>query len=322
MKNDDMFQTDLDYYRIFFHVVQSGSISLAANRLSLAQPSVTKTMQRLEEDLQCKLLQRSHNGISLTAEGQALWGHIKPVCQQILKAEQELIQFRTLNRGTMNIASYESGLQLYVFPAAKQFMKAYPNIQVNFLTKQPEEMFDLLRTGLIDAALLFTPVKLEETFEAQIIDEFEDSLIVGQEYAFLAEEEHSMEELAQYPFISFSSRQSLFPFLQQCFLKIGHTFTPKLEVSSQALMIQAISEGFGIGSVPHRMIQRQLQDKTLYRLRLKEAMPTRQVLVITDRNHSPSRPAQIFLDKYLSYCVPSSPFAPAVYNESAVPLQP
>lgn len=112
---------------------------------------------------------------------------------------------------------------------------------------------------------------------------------------------HSIKELAQYPFISYSSTQSLRAFLQHCFQKIGMTFEPQMEVGSQALMIQAISDGIGIGSVPHRAISKQLEDGTLFRLRLKEAMPTRQVLSVTNRNNSPSHPAQVFLENYLPH---------------------
>lgn len=299
MKADDIFKTNLDYYRAFYHVVKCGSISFAANRLSLAQPTITKAVQRLEEDLQCKLLQRSHNGVTLTAEGKALWTKLEPACNMILKAEEELSLFRAIDKGTMALASYETGLKLYVLPAVREFVKEYSNIQINLMTKQPEEMFSLLRSGLIDAALLFTPVELDEMFEARVLEVFEDSLIVGKDYAFLAEQEYSMEELAQYPFISYSSAQSLTAFLQQCFQKIGKAFEPKLEVGAQSLMIQAIIDGIGIGSVPHRAIQKQLEDKTLFRVRLKEAMPTRQVLSVTNRNYSPSRPAQVFLENYL-----------------------
>ncbi|MGM9608542.1 MAG: LysR family transcriptional regulator [Oscillospiraceae bacterium] len=298
---DKVFQTNLDYYRTFYHVVKSGSISLAANRLSLSQPTVTKAVQRLEEDLQCKLLQRSHNGVVLTAEGEALWARLQPACDMIIEAEQELALFRSLDKGTINIASYETGLQIYILPAVREFVKAYPKIQINLLTKQPEEMFSLLRSGLIDAALVFSPVVLDDIFETQMIDEFEDSLIVGKSFSFLTQREYTMKELAQYPFISYSSAQSLRAFLQQCFQKIGMTFEPQMEVGSQALMIQAIEDGLGIGSVPHRAILKQLEDGKLFRLRLKEAMPTRQVLSVTNRNNLPGRPAQVFLEKYLPH---------------------
>lgn len=299
MGSDNIFQTNLDYYRTFYHVVKSGSISLAASRLSLSQPTVTKAVQRLEEDLECRLLQRSHNGVVLTAEGEALWARLEPACDMIIEAERNLKLFRSLDKGTINIASYESGLQIYILPAVREFVKANPNIQVNLMSKGPEEMFSLLRAGLIDAVLVFTPVELDDMFEVHLIDEFEDSLIVGKAFSFLAQKECSMEELAQYPFISYSSGQSLKAFLRQCFQKAGLTFEPKMEVGSQALMIQAISDGIGIGSVPHRAILKQLEDGSLFRLRLKEAMPTRRVLSVTNRNFLPGYPAQVFLKEYL-----------------------
>ena len=64
-----------DYYKIFYEVANAKNISLAAQHLCLTQPTVTKYIQNLEQELQCKLFLRSRKGVTLTAEGQMLLRH-------------------------------------------------------------------------------------------------------------------------------------------------------------------------------------------------------------------------------------------------------
>lgn len=63
----------LDYYRIFYYVARYKSFSNAAEMLGSNQPNITRCMNILENELDCKLLIRSHKGIQLTTEGEHLF---------------------------------------------------------------------------------------------------------------------------------------------------------------------------------------------------------------------------------------------------------
>ena len=66
----------LDYYRIFYYVARYKSFSNAAEMLGSNQPNITRCMNILENELDCKLLIRSHKGIQLTTEGEHLFRHV------------------------------------------------------------------------------------------------------------------------------------------------------------------------------------------------------------------------------------------------------
>ena len=65
-----------DYYKIFYEVARAKSISLAAQHLCLTQPTITKYIQTLEQNLHCQLFIRSRKGVTLTSEGQMLFRQI------------------------------------------------------------------------------------------------------------------------------------------------------------------------------------------------------------------------------------------------------
>ena len=77
-----------DYYKIFYMVAKYGSVTAAAQALFLTQPTVSKTLARLEEKLGCTLFHRSKKGVTLTPEAERLNNNIAPECEHILKAEE------------------------------------------------------------------------------------------------------------------------------------------------------------------------------------------------------------------------------------------
>ena len=72
----NLMEISFDYYKVFYEVARSHSITLAASHLCLTQPTVTKYIQNLEAALGCQLFVRSQKGVSMTEEGQRLFRQI------------------------------------------------------------------------------------------------------------------------------------------------------------------------------------------------------------------------------------------------------
>ena len=75
-----------DYYRIFYYAALFKSFSKAAEVLTSNQPNIARTITRLESELSCKLFIRSHRGVTLTPEGEALLAGCKPVGNEVDEA--------------------------------------------------------------------------------------------------------------------------------------------------------------------------------------------------------------------------------------------
>lgn len=78
---------NLEYYRAFYAVAQTGNVTKAAELLCLSQPAVTRSIHRLEESLGCKLFTRVSRGVRLTVEGTALFSHVDISVQRRTRAE-------------------------------------------------------------------------------------------------------------------------------------------------------------------------------------------------------------------------------------------
>ena len=82
-----------DYYRIFYYVAQYKSFTKAAAALGNNQPNITRCMNNLEAELDCKLFLRSNKGVLLTPEGHKLYEHVAIAFEQLALGEEAIIRF-------------------------------------------------------------------------------------------------------------------------------------------------------------------------------------------------------------------------------------
>lgn len=297
MGQSGAFGTNLDYYKAFYYVAKYHSISLAANSLELTQPSVSNTIRRLEEDLGCKLFVRTRNGMKLTGEGETLWTKIEPACELLLAGEEEVQALKSCDGGVLHIAAYEQGFLIYVMPALNAFRRDYPNVKVNLISRPIQTMPDMVKSGLADLAIIFSPVTEDVSLKYYLIHSFSEPFVAGMKFAHLKDRELTFRDLCALPKISYYAGTAK-DYLRNAFEAKGLVYETALEVSSVSLMLRAIVDNYGIGNVLPQLVQRDLEDGNLFLLNMKEQLPARQAMAIT--RSTPSRVTEVFIKEYLT----------------------
>ena len=94
-----------EYYRFFYFVAQYKSFTKAAEILNNNQPNITRCMNILENELECKLFVRSNRGVTLTPEGEKLFQHVAIAYEQLSTAESELKKDKSLESGLITIGA-------------------------------------------------------------------------------------------------------------------------------------------------------------------------------------------------------------------------
>lgn len=113
-----------DYYRIFYYAALFKSFSKAAEVLTSNQPNIARTITRLESELSCKLFIRSHRGVTLTPEGEALFKHVAIACEQLDLGREVISEMRGLKTGIVSIGASETALRLFLLDRIVSFHKA------------------------------------------------------------------------------------------------------------------------------------------------------------------------------------------------------
>ncbi len=297
--NGESFAANLESYKVFYYIAKYGSITAAAERMYLTQPTVTKAIHKLEERLGCTLFIRTKRGVRLTPEGQLLWRRVEPACNMLLAGERELRAVKTLTGGTLTIVSTEMSFSTYILPALSLFLESHPEVKVKCKNALNGRMVELLQEGEADLAVIHAPFDSSSVTVIREIDRNYECLVGSQRFRSLAARPRTVQELAEYPFISMPSGSSSREYIESYFRRGGVRFEPDIELTTVELAIQAVSGGFGIGTLPERLISDRIASGEMCRIDLTDPLPPRRVCLISGKNSALSLTARAFVDECL-----------------------
>ncbi len=149
---------DIRTMQYYLAVVREGTISAAAEALHVAQPSLSRHMKELEEELGVSLFERGNRKITLTEEGMVLRRRAEEMIRLMRMTEEEISQVRNHVSGTIRIGAGESFSFHHLSRTASGLSKDYPDIRFQIMSGDTQDLMDELNNGLIDFAVIFTDV--------------------------------------------------------------------------------------------------------------------------------------------------------------------
>ena len=149
---------DIRTMQYYLAVVREGTISAAAQALHVAQPSLSRQMKELEEELGATLFERGNRRITLTEEGMVLRKRAEEMVRLMQLTEEEISQIKNHVSGSVRIGAGESISFHYLSRAAADLAREHPDIRFHITSGDTQDLMDELNNGLIDFALIFTEV--------------------------------------------------------------------------------------------------------------------------------------------------------------------
>ena len=146
---------DIRVLRYFLAVAREQSFSTAAERLFLSQPTLSRQLKELEDELGKTLLVRSNKGVTLTEEGMILRKRAEEIVELMDKTEQEVRQSNDSVSGTVYIGAGETYTIKLIADTAHHLKADYPDIHYSFFSGNGTDVLEKLERGLIDFGLVF-----------------------------------------------------------------------------------------------------------------------------------------------------------------------
>ena len=125
-----MRREDLADLAAFVAVADEGSFTRAAARLDVSQSALSHTVRKLEARLGIRLLTRTTRSVSTTEAGERLLNTLRPAIADIDRQLENLSELRDRPSGTIRISTSEHAAQTILWPVLDQFMRQYPDVQV------------------------------------------------------------------------------------------------------------------------------------------------------------------------------------------------
>lgn len=153
---------DIRVLRYFLAVAQEESISGAAEYLHLTQPTLSRQLMDLEEELGKKLFIRGSRKVTLTEDGLLLRKRANEIVDLVDKTESEFHEAEGDISGDIYIGGGETYAMRLIAQTARDLQEQYPHIRYHLYSGNSDDVMERLDKGLLDFGLLIEPVDLKK----------------------------------------------------------------------------------------------------------------------------------------------------------------
>lgn len=287
-----------ELYQIFYYVAQNASLTAAANQLYLSQSTVSRAIQSLENKLNCTLFIRSPKGMELTESGLELFLHVKKAASEFNIAETHLRKANSLRSGFLRIGVTELTLQYDLLPHLEKLQQQYPGLNVS-LSFETRKVNEALHKGLLDLAVMTTPVIEEDDICVRSLRPMQDVMIGGSKYREFAGRKVSIKELDQEDFIVMKRDTSTREYVDRLAEQYQVHLNAKYEVSTLSLIMTMSEINLGLGILPEEYIK-SYSGTDLFVLDLKEGLPSREVCILYSKAYENNPLRDMVVDMLIS----------------------
>lgn len=187
--------------RYFLAVAKEGSITGAANYLNLTQPTLSRQLQDLENELGQKLLIRTNHNVYLTAEGIILKKRAEEILDMVEKTEKEFISIKDDITGEIHIGSGETDIVKYVAEVIEEIRKSYPKMIFHMYSGTLEDVTEKLDKGLIDFGIIMQPIDLSKYNRISLPGKDTWGIVMRKDSPLAKKDFINMEDLEDVPLI-------------------------------------------------------------------------------------------------------------------------
>ena len=272
-----MKDVNLNSLRIFLAVATSNSFFEASNKLYISQPAISKSINKLEEELGITLFYRANKGITLTSNGEILLKYVKDSQKLLLACERMLSANNNSESGTIVIGVQSHIVRNYLLDKVERFRNKYPNVNFKFNDHSTLTLIEALEKHEVDFVIDASPISSPYN-NLKILP------ISNLNTCFIKCKDNNVEikklsDLENKNVILPIERSSLRKNLNKVLEENNVTLKPQLEYGTEELIIESVKKDLGIGYVVEGesiIVEKHHVEK----IDLKEKLPTIEINLV------------------------------------------
>ena len=157
-------------------IAEEGSISKAAERLYMAQASLSQSLRQMEDDLGAPIFERSNRGVKPTVAGEALLTRARQVLNVYRDASNEFRDNAAQVRGVVEFGTASFRGQYLLPGMLKEFYRLYPEARVHITEMNSNQLERLIRDNSLDLALMALPARRRDSYVVDAL--FQDEVLI------------------------------------------------------------------------------------------------------------------------------------------------
>jgi len=257
-------QNRLKQLRAFCHAARSGSVSAAAEKICLSQPTVSLQIQALEREFGTVLFERRGPKIRLTPEGELLYELAQPLVEGMDKLQETFsLQCGRVDQGTLDIAAGESTI--------RRFSERYPGIELRLHNVTGRDGLAMLRADEVDLAV-GSMLEVPDDVTYRPVVTYGPTLITPAEHPLANKQDVTLADIADYGLILPPRHLSTWRLVDLVFRQHDLGYKVTLEAGGWEVIKKYVELGLGISIVTDVCLTGQ---ESLGRVPLEQYFPRR-----------------------------------------------
>ncbi|GIW40191.1 MAG: transcriptional regulator [Candidatus Binatia bacterium] len=285
----------IETLKVFCDVVETGSFSAAAALNLITQSAVSQQLRALESRFQCKLLERGRGRTRPTPAGEVLYRNSRAILETYRNLEVELQELREVVAGTVRIAIvYSVGLHEFP-PYLREFMRAYPRVQVHVEYSRANRIYEAVLSGTTDLGIVAYPPRHPQIVTLRFRED-QLVLVAPPDHPLATAPRADVRQLDGEPFVHYERDIPTRRAIDQLFKAHGVRPRQVAEYDNIETIKRAVEIGQGLAMVPLPAVQRETEIGTLRVVVLDGVQLVRPLGIIYKRGRQLSPAARRFVE--------------------------
>lgn len=286
---------DLKQLRSFLAVADHGSLSRAADALHIAQPALGRQIRMLEDDLGVTLFDRHGRGMAVTATGRLLVARAQTILRIVDDARAEISSEPSAVTGAVTLGVPPTVGEVLAGRLVERFLKRYPAVTVRIVPAFSGYLYDLLRRGEVDLAVMYQTPEARQIESQPLIDE--SLWLVGATDKMAGLPRHvPFSQLAGKPLILPGPRQGLRLLLERQALKADIALNVVVEADALQTLKDLVGRGIGLTVLPKATVQIEIEARRLQAAMISDPELTRSLVLARSLARPASNTVRIFAE--------------------------
>ncbi|GIN56376.1 putative HTH-type transcriptional regulator YwbI [Lederbergia ruris] len=251
---------DIQHLKYFVAVAREGNFTRAANKLYVTQPTISKMVRNIEEELGVTLFDRSGKQVKLTDAGEIILVQAQNIIKSFQNLSAELDDLMNLKKGSIHIGLPPMVGSRYFPNVIQAFHQDYPNISIHLVEDGAVKIEEDVQNGTLDLGVVVLPVNQERFHSFSFVNE-RLMLLAHPNHPLSQKEVVQLVELEKEPFVFFRRDFTLHDrIITEC-VRAG--FHPNIicESSQWDLISEMVVANLGIALLPETICRQVNEDQ-------------------------------------------------------------
>lgn len=242
--------------KAFMAVVEHGSFTKAANESFVSQPSLSKSIKKLEETLRVELLNRSTRHVELTDAGSIVYKQGQKIMGSIMELHILLDDLLNIQTGVIKLGIPPLIGTLFFPDIARNFHMQYPKVRLELVERGAKMIGTLVENGEVDIGIVVLPTD-ERKFSVQPFVEDQFFVFINDSHPLALKKYIQLEDLKNETFIIFTEEFTLHDYVINTCNTAGFTPIIGYKSSQWDLIVELVSSNLGITLLPYSIAAKQ-----------------------------------------------------------------